>query len=190
MFFICLGFYTLFQETSLPSSLGCSRNTSKIHVIKLIVVFSFYDVLWSRFEDQEFGTEAKNDWSLAAVAQFGPIWNVSGLSWLRFSVRGCGAQGLPGTPEACLGQSGRRIKGAAIRHLIVAPALMVTSSFFVSFKLWHGSSLHSLHLLLTNPSSTSLPRTFPKDFHCTLHTSHLRISLPQPPVLKLHPSLL
>lgn len=194
MFFICLGFYTLFQETSLSSSLGCSRNTSKIHVIKLIVVFSFYDVLWSRFEDQEFWTEAKMTELWQQWPNLGPFemcqgW--AGLGFLRgWAGRGCGAQGLPGTPEACLGQSGRRIKGAAVRHLIVAPALMVTSSFFVSFKLWHGSSLHSLHLLLTDPSSTSLPRTFQKDFQCTLHTSHLRISLPQPPVLKLHPSLL
>lgn len=131
MFFICLGFYTLFQETSLPSSLGCSRNTSKIHVIKLIVVFSFYDVLWSRFKDQEFGTEAKNDWTLAAVAQFGPIWNVSGLSWLRFSVffffrNRCAAElGVavarrvyPVHLRPVWGQSGRRIKGAAWQRFV------------------------------------------------------------------------
>lgn len=35
---------------------------------------------------KSFELKPKNDWTLAAVAQFGPIWNVSGLSWLRFSV--------------------------------------------------------------------------------------------------------
>lgn len=84
MFFICLGFYTLFQETSLPSSLGCSRNTSKIHVIKLIVVFSFYDVLWSRLKTKSLELKPKMTEVWQQWPNLGPFEMCQGWAGLGF----------------------------------------------------------------------------------------------------------